>query len=315
MLEHGGCLNAAARRYGITRADWLDLSTGIAPWPYPLPTPPAEVWQRLPEDDDGLDALAAACYGADGLVLPGSQAAILNLPRLVPPGRVAMPALLYNEHPATWAAAGHARVDWNEATQMRADYAVLCNPNNPTGAVLSRADLLACAARVKLLVIDEAFIDAEPLASMAGAAENIVVLRSLGKFYGLAGARLGWIGGPPALLARLAEVLGPWAVPHPARWAARLALADRAWQGAQRDRLRAGAQQLATLLREHGFDAPSGTALFQYVPTPRAAALQEALAQRAILVRRFDSPPALRFGLPGNDGDWQRLAIALKEIA
>lgn len=315
MLEHGGRLNAAARHYGIPRADWLDLSTGIAPWPYPLPPPPADVWQRLPEDDDGLAALAAACYGAEGLLLPGSQAAILHLPRLVPAGRVAMPALLYNEHPAAWAAAGHVRVGWNEVTQMRADYAVLCHPNNPTGAVLARADLLATAARVKLLVIDEAFIDAEPLQSMAGAAENIVVLRSLGKFYGLAGARLGWAGGPPDLLAHLAAVLGPWAVPHPARWAARLALADRDWQDRQRVRLREGAQRLATLLSEHGFATPTGTALFQYVPTPRAAELHEALARRGILVRRFDAPSALRFGLPGHDDDWRRLAAALKEIA
>lgn len=317
MLEHGGRLNAAARQYGIPRADWLDLSTGIAPWPYPLPAPPAEVWQRLPEEDDGLAALATACYGADGLLLPGSQAAILRLPRLVPPGRVAMPALLYNEHPAAWDAAGHTRVAWGAP----ADYAVLCNPNNPTGAVLSRADLLACAARVKLLVVDEAFIDAETpdtigsMGSMAGAADNVVVLRSLGKFYGLAGARLGWVGGPPALLAQLAAELGPWAVPHPARWAARLALADTAWQQTQRARLRESAARLADLLRAHDVGEPTGTALFQYVATPRAAEIHEALARRAILMRRFAAPPALRFGLPSREEEWTRLAAALKEIA
>lgn len=311
MLEHGGRLNAAARHYGIPRADWLDLSTGIAPWPYPLPAPPVEVWQRLPEDDDGLDALAAACYGAGGLMLPGSQAAILHLPRLLSPGRVAMPALLYNEHPAAWAAAGHARVGWNEP----ADYAVLCNPNNPTGEVLGNADLLACAARVKLLVVDEAFIDAEALDSLCGAADNIVVLRSLGKFYGLAGARLGWVGGPPKLLAQLATDLGPWAVPHPARWAARQALADSVWQATQCARLRDAATRLADLLRACGLGEPNGTALFQYVATPRAVEIHEALARRGILVRRFAAPPALRFGLPADKNGWRRLAAALKEIA
>ncbi|MEW6165852.1 MAG: threonine-phosphate decarboxylase CobD [Pseudomonadota bacterium] len=314
MLEHGGRLGAAARRWGIPRAGWLDLSTGIAPWPYPLPPVPAEVWQRLPEDDDGLEAAARDCYGARDtaglLALPGSQAAIQALPRLFPPGRVAMTTPLYAEHPAAWQAAGHALVGWD----ADADYAVLCNPNNPTGARSGRDALLDRAARVKWLVVDEAFIDATPDESLIGrGGENIVVLRSLGKFFGLAGARVGFASGAPALLERLRESLGPWAVAHPARWAARHALADRDWQAAQRERLAAAARRLAGLLS--GIGAPVGTALFQYVATPRAAELHEALARRGILVRRFADPAALRFGLPATEDDWRRLTAALKETA
>jgi cobalamin biosynthetic protein CobC len=326
LLEHGGRIAQAAARWNIAPADWLDLSTGIAPWPYPLPLPPVEVWQRLPEEEDGLEDAARMCYGVeagsagglplrgsiDMLALPGTQAAIQALPRLLAPGRVAMPAPLYAEHPAAWRAAGHEIVAWDAPS----DYAVLCNPNNPTGARRERAALLERAHGLRLLLVDEAFIDAQPAESLAGCgAENIVVLRSLGKFFGLAGARVGFAFGPQALLARLREAIGPWAVAHPARWAARRALADSAWQAAQRERLRTASARLDALLREAGFAGTTGTALFRYAPTPRAAGLHEALARRGILVRRFDDPPALRVGLPGNEHDWRRLADALKEIA
>lgn len=314
MLEHGGRIHEAARRFGIPAADWLDLSTGIAPAPYPLPPVPAAVWQRLPEDDDGLEAAARAYYGADALAVPGSQWAIRALPRLLPPGRVAMPQPLYAEHPAAWRAAGHELVPWDEA----ADYGLVCQPNNPDGRRFPREALLARAGRLRLLVVDEAFIDAEPAESLVDlAGERIVVLRSLGKFFGLAGARVGFVFAAPELLARLREAAGPWAVAHPARWAARLALSDTAWQAAQRDRLAAASARLTQLLRDAGLgdaEGTGGTALFRHLATPRAAALHEALARRGILVRRFDDPLALRFGLPGDESQWRRLAAALAEI-
>ena len=313
MFEHGGRLRAAARHWQIPLADWLDLSTGIAPWAYPVPAIPPAVWQRLPEDDDGLEEAACTCYGAPRVLpLAGSQAAIQMLPRLLPHGRVAIPTPIYSEHPAAWQAAGHTAVAWSAT----ADYAVVCNPTNPTGQRYSRDELRARAQQVKLLVVDEAFLDAEPDASMIGCdGDNVLVLRSLGKFYGLAGARVGFAIGAAPLLDRLATALGPWPVAHPARWAARQALADVAWQVQQRARLHAAAQRLAALLTAHGFADVTGTALFQYVRTPHADKLFAALARRGILVRTFDDPAALRFGLPGDDAQWQRLTHALQEIA
>ena len=313
MLEHGGKLREATRRWNIPLADWLDLSTGISPWAYPVPAIPAVVWQRLPEQDDGLEAAAQSYYGAQHLLLlSGSQAGIQTLPRLFPQGRVAIPAPIYNEHPGAWRAAGHELVGWHQI----ADYAVVCNPANPTGQRYPVDELLARARSVRLLVVDEAFLDAESGQSMIGcAADNVVVLRSLGKFFGLAGARVGCAVAKPELLARLSEALGPWTVAHPARWAARHALADRAWQALQRERLHAASHRLAEMLRASGLGEPAGTALFQYLATARAAGLFEALARRGILVRLFDEPPALRFGLPGDEDQWQRLSHALREIA
>jgi cobalamin biosynthetic protein CobC len=312
MLEHGGKLRAAAQDWHIPLGEWLDLSTGIAPWAYPVPAIPAEVWQRLPEDDDGLETAAQAYYGAPHLLLlSGSQAGIQTLPRLFPRGRVAIPAPIYNEHPGAWRAAGHELVGWDAP----ADYAVVCNPTNPTGQRYSTDELLARARSLRLLVVDEAFLDTESGQSMIGCgAANVVVLRSLGKFFGLAGARVGCAIAAPELLARLAESLGPWAVANPARWAARHALADRVWQAVQRGRLREASHRLAELLRASGLGEPTGTALFQYLATPRAPAIFESLAKRGILVRLFAEPAALRFGLPANEDEWQRLTLALKEI-
>lgn len=309
MLDHGGRLHAAARRYDIAIENWLDLSTGIAPWAYPLPAPPIEVWQRLPEEDDDLEAIARLYYGAPALATPGSQWALETLPRLLPPGRVAMPSPIYAEHPAAWQAAGHEVVAW----EAESEYALLCRPNNPTGEHLARESLLARAARVQLFVVDEAFIDATPDETLAGAAESLVVLRSLGKFFGLAGARIGFVCAASPLLDRLRERLSPWAVSHPARWAARIALADRGWHAAQRRRLQEASARLAEILRPLG--RPRGCAFFQYLETPHAAALQEAFARRAILVRRFADPPALRIGLPADAAQWRRLAAAIQELA
>lgn len=328
MLEHGGRIGAAAARWGIPAADWLDLSTGIAPFPYPVPPVPAECWQRLPEEEDGLEDAARNCYGAAALLaLPGSQAAIMGLPRLLRPGTAAVLAPAYGEYAAAWQAAGHRVAAFAagglEAAAATANVVMLGNPNNPDGIRFSRERLLTAAGtlaqRGGWLVVDEAFADAEPEQSLAavagtGAAANLVVLRSLGKFYGLAGARVGFAIAAPALLARLQDLVGPWAVANPARWAARHALADKDWQAAQRQRLATAAQRLTELLQAAGHGESGGTVLFRRVPTPRAEEISEGLARQGILVRCFAEPAALRFGLPGDEAAWRRLEAALRGV-
>ena len=328
MLEHGGRIGEAAARWGIPAADWLDLSTGIAPFPYPVPPVPPACWQRLPEEEDGLDAAAQACYDAASLLaLPGSQAAIMGLPRLRGAGTAAVLAPAYGEYAAAWRAAGHRvaamAADGLEDAAAKSDIVMLGNPNNPDGARFPRERLLAAAhdlaRRGGWLVVDEAFADAEPEQSLAafagGEAPNLIVLRSLGKFYGLAGARVGFAIAAPALLERLRELVGPWAVANPARWAARQALADAPWQAMQRERLLEASTRLTGLLEAAGLGASAGTALFRYLPTDRATDIFEALARQGILVRRFAEPAALRFGLPGDEAGWCRLEAALRAVA
>jgi cobalamin biosynthetic protein CobC len=322
MLEHGGRLRQAARQRGIPLADWLDLSTGIAPWSYPASIPGA-AWQRLPEDDDELVAIAAAYYGHPApLPLAGSQAAIQWLPRLLTPGRVLLPRPTYGEYAAAWSAAGHsvAEIDAEAiGAATDADVLMLANPNNPTAATLDHDAMLALAARQAArggwLVVDEAFADADPGVSLAPLAGShfpkLVVLRSLGKFFGLAGARVGFLCAAETVSRQMAEALGPWALAHPSRIAAIQALGDPAWHGEQVRRLTAASARLGELLAANGLASSAGGLLFHYAATPHAAAIAEHCAQRGILLRTFAQPPALRFGLPGKDADWKRLAEAL----
>ena len=325
MLEHGGRLLRAARRYGIPAAEWLDLSTGVSPFPWPVPTIPAAAWHRLPEEDDGL--LEAACdyYRAPALLpVAGSQAAIQCLPQLRARSRVGVIAPGYAEHAHAWRAAGHA-VESLPASELiaqvhRFDVVVLIHPNNPGGDTFDRMDLLVLhallAGRGGWLVVDEAFIDATPAHSLIdeSAREGLVVLRSVGKFFGLAGARAGFVGASESLLGAMRERLGPWTLTGPARHVLRHAFADREWQVQARERLHAGSARLAETLRRHGLSPSAGTAFFQWHRSTHAHALHEALAQRGILTRLFEQPASLRLGLPCDDAAFLRLDIALGAV-
>lgn len=305
--RHGGDLQRAVTEFGGTPNDWIDCSTGIAPEGYPLPDVPASVWQRLPEPDPALLAAAAQYYGTPQLLAtPGSQAAIALLPTLRRPGRVGVVGTSYAEHAWQWRRHGHSVVELApediDAAIERLQVLVLVNPNNPTGHRWPAPQLLdwraRLAARGGWLVVDEAFADCDPTHSLMPYAEHpgLIVLRSLGKFFGLAGVRLGFVAAEPATRDALQEALGPWAVSGPAQWAGRLALADTAWQAAQRERLAADSLWLAATLSNAGLAVAAALPLLHWAPTPQAAAWQQALARQQVWCRRFDAPSALRFG-------------------
>lgn len=323
MLEHGGRLRAASLRFGIPLGDWLDLSTGLAPYGWALPDIPPTAWTRLPEQDDGLESAARDYYAVTHLLpVAGSQAAIQALPRLRRNARVGLLAPAYAEHAAAWAREGHHLLTIGEADidreLERLDVLLLVNPNNPTGRRFTPEQLLAwharLAARGGWLVVDEAFIDCTPQHSLAAHSERpgLVVLRSFGKFFGLAGIRLGFVLAQPALLEQLAELLGPWAVSGPSRVVATTLLRDLIGQQAQRQRLLADGERLGELLREHGLPPSGGCALFHWIACERAAGLHDFLAGHGILTRLFASPPSLRFGLPADEPGWLRLRQALQ---
>ncbi|EIC20536.1 threonine-phosphate decarboxylase CobD [Thiorhodovibrio frisius] len=332
-LAHGGRLQEAAARFGIARADWLDLSTGINPSGWPVPPVPASSWQRLPEDNDGLETAALDYYGCDALLpVAGSQAAIQALPWLRGPSRVALLAPAYAEHAAAWRAGGHqvTGVDALCGRQALAprvdelvdgsDVLILVQPNNPTGLRFSHEQLLdwrrRLAERGGWLIVDEAFMDVTPEHSLAACCPQpgLMVLRSLGKFFGLAGARVGFVLAEPDLLARLRRRLGPWTLTGPARWVATQALCDQDWQLQTRAALVAAGQRLSDLLSRHGLPPAGGCALFSWVCDDRAEAIWVQLAGQGILTRLFREPPSLRFGLPGDEQAWQRLERALRGL-
>jgi len=328
---HGGRLLEAVRRFGRPLWDWIDLSTGINPNGWPVPRVPPEVWARLPEDEDGLEIAAAHYYAASGgLPLAGSQAAIRLLPTLRPPGRVGVPEVGYREHAHAWHRAGHRVIalpdgdpgDWLDdgPGHERLDVLIVIHPNNPTGRRWPPATLLdwqaRLAARGGWLVVDEAFMDVTPGETVLPyvGRPGLVVLRSLGKFFGLAGARVGFLFAEPELREQAAQALGPWTLSGPARWIARLALEDLVWQAAARIALPQAAERLAELLSHHGLAPTGGTALFQWVRTPKAERWYERLGEHGILIRFFEHPASLRFGLPGCEAEWGRLEHALAAL-
>lgn len=319
--HHGGRLLQAAERYDIPLAQWLDLSTGINPRPYSSPPIPAECWMRLPEDNDGLEDAAAAYYGCEQ-VLPvaGSQAAIQALPGVLDGTRVSILGPTYAEHAWAWHSRNPrpAARDELEAAAETSDIVIVVNPDNPSGRVIEPARMrraqAALASRGGWLIVDEAFMDPTPTASMAAWAgePGLIVLRSLGKFFGLAGARVGFVLAPEQISLALARLLGPWTIAGPSRLIARAALLDRAWQQHTRQTLDHASRRLAALLCDGGLGIASGCALFQQVCHDAAPDWAESLCQHGILVRSFESPPRLRFGLPAHEHDWQRLADALR---
>ena len=324
-IVHGGNLHEAARRHGIPYEDWLDLSTGINPHGYPVPPVPADAWRRLPDEGDGYAACAARYYGAPDAahVLPvaGSQAAIRALPALLPQGAVGIAPLTYGEYAPAFERAGHRvmPLDVTAATLPDAmTHAVVVNPNNPTAQHVSAATLHRWHARLSArggtLIVDEAFADTMPFASLAGSTDRtgLVVLRSPGKFFGLAGVRAGFVLAVPALLAPLREALGAWTVSGPARHAVTAAFNDTEWQRAMRARLDKDSARLAALLDAHRLPF-SRTPLFAWTPDARAAALHHALAQRGIWTRFFPAPASVRFGLPATDAQWSRLEQGLTD--
>ena len=325
MLEHGGQLYAAAQRFGIPASEWLDLSTGINPHPFVPPPLPLAAWQRLPQDQDGLLQAAESYYGSSNLLpVAGSQAAIQLLPRLRQHCRVGVMHPAYAEHAHAWRSAGHEIINLTpleiDAAIEHIDVLLLIQPNNPTGEVFTHAQLHDWHARLQArngwLVVDEAFIEASTRNSMVRTdmPPGLVVLRSLGKFFGLAGARVGFVFAQTKLLERMQNLLGPWSVSGPSRFVAQAALLDRTWQAATSARLQQDGTRLAQLLQDAKLVPDGDCSLFQWVKTARAETVHEQLAQRGILTRLFDEPHSLRFGLPGTETEWLRLHKALIEI-
>lgn len=314
MRDHGGNLDEARARWG--QGDWIDLSTGINRQPYPLPSLPPQAWTDLPASSAtaALMAAAASAFGtaAPGLAVAGAQAAIQMIPLLARPGLARVLGPTYNEHAACLRRSGW-RVEEVETLEdlSGADLAIVVNPNNPDGRHHRRSALRGLA--VGTLVVDESFADPAPGESLvAEAGDRLLVLRSFGKFWGLAGLRLGFVYGGEEVVRRMSALAGPWPVSGPALEIGRVALRDRDWRRDTIRRLSGEASRLDALACAAGWAGLGGTPLFRLYGTPDAQEAQAALARRHIWTRRFPySRTWLRLGLPGSEGEWRRLEAAL----
>ena len=324
--EHGGDPQLLERRFGRPKQGWLDLSTGINPQPYVPKTLSSENWGSLPNalSLSKLKHAAAICYGVNSPDLitaaPGTQSLIQWLPRMRPPGSVSVISPTYNEHAHCWHVAEHSvkeARDLNQATE-NSDVIIVVNPNNPDGYQHAPSDLRTLAQRQAKkdgwLIVDEAFCDSTPELSIADSVglPGLIILRSFGKFYGLAGLRLGFALSDPIITKRFSTFLGPWAVSTPAILIGKDALLDKEWKKATCKHLKLANDRLDNILKAHDMEVIGGTSLFRLVSTNQSEKIYQKLAQQGVVVRQFQYEPKwLRFGLPGNEKDWQRLENAL----
>jgi cobalamin biosynthesis protein CobC len=332
LPRHGGGLAAACRLFGGQPRDWLDLSTGINPQPAEFSWPPGDIWQRLPDADLTASARAAAAlhYGVPDdhpqpLPVPGTQVAIQMLPRLLAGGRrMVVAAPTYNEYARVFRASGWQvdELPADDALEADADAIVVVNPNNPDGRLLPRADILAAAdrlaARGGTLIVDEAFADTDPIESVAGDAgsrDNLIVLRSFGKFFGLAGLRLGFAIASERHLVAMETMMGPWPVSGPALSIAADLMPDRVKVAAVREAIRVRHRETRDVLDRTGLPIIGDGGLFLLVQHPAASEIYAHLCRQHVLVRAFDYRRHwLRFGLAKDASEAQRLVDALSKF-
>lgn len=322
-------MSELARLFPNSAKPPLDLSTGINPFHFPVPPLLPASFARLPQPADivALEAEAAERYGVGPesrvVAAAGTQPLIQMLPHLVDTTKVAILGPTYEEHARCWRRAGHRVSTVSELAQLRGvGVAVLVNPNNPTGRLIAPQDILRLsegAGAPGLIVVDEAFMDFMDRSyhlTPVLAGRPIVVLRSFGKTYGLAGVRLGFAIAGGNLAQRIRAAIGPWAVSGPALAAGRAAFADVAWLGETKLKLDDCEARLDELLTTAGARILGGTPLFRLAEHARAPDLWAQLCKAGIWVRRFrDEPTWLRFGLPANEPAWSRLAAALASPA
>ena len=237
----------------------------------------------------------------------------------------------YSEHGLAWEEQGHRvrKVACDRIsqllTQQPVDVLILINPDNPSGHRWKPEQLLKWWSilhrRGGWLIVDEAFMDMTPEQSLAPQVERegLIVLRSIGKFFGLAGIRLGFIFAAEKSIRRLNKMLGPWVLSHPAQYIGKLALQDQSWVERQKIDLSEQAERLATLLKKYlPFDI-EGTDLFCTMYFNEAENVFYQLAKQGILTRYLvattKTSAGIRFGLPeNNQASWQQLEAALIQL-
>lgn len=331
---HGGNLQQAMDRYGGEPSEWLDLSSAINADAWPIPPIPDTVWHHLPQASRSWPTVCRRYYGStypyDGRLCAGSQAVIMALPRTLQPCTVWLLAGSYGEHAYHWQQAGHTVIEWSLPELYQAlqqplahwpDVLLLVNPDNPSGHRYPMEQLRywqqGLQARGGWLLLDEAFMDCTPEHSWLQhatdeAADNVIVLRSLGKFFGLAGARLGVVFAGPQLQQALDILLGPWPLTGASQWLVERVLDDRAWQCSQRQRLLVQQQRAQTVFSS--WPVLTIHPLFVTLDSAEVLRWHQAFAQQRIWTRVFPQQQRLRLGLPSNELAWQRLQQTLNEI-
>jgi len=323
---HGGALDLVQRRFAGAPSPWIDLSTGINPWPYPNTRISPDAHAHLPTKTLYETCQTAMAHAIDVqpenvALAPGSELLIRLLPTILSAETIAVLAPSYGDHARVWRTAGRTVIETADPLSLadQVDAVVICHPNNPDGRVFSQEAIQDAMSRLRRrsgwLIVDEAYADLTPKLSLAPHVNRggLIVLRSFGKFFGLAGLRLGGLIAPPSVLAVLRQSLGEWPVSGAALEIGARAYADHSWQDQTRRALKHARMALDATLATENVKVISGTDLFRYVETPgNAHGLWTHLARSGIYARRFAwSQDYLRFGLPKDQDSHDRLRAAL----
>jgi len=314
MLEHGGKLDHHLDLYGGDRSDWIDLSTGINNSPYPIPKIPKWVWECLPDErlnenfKDAARDFWKVPKSAEITTANGTSPIISILPSIFRRGNIDIYHPTYNEYKAAFTKSG-----W-KISKNNASARVLVNPNNPDGKYWSSTDILS---NDKLTIVDESFCDLTPEKSLIKFSDQpgVVVLKSFGKFWGLAGLRLGCAIAAPKTLKKLQSMLGPWPASGPALFIGVKALNDKNWANNNVKKLDNLASKFDDILLKNSIHIMGGTSLFRLIKIKNAEKMKNYFAQNHILIRTFSySNEIARIGIPKNEKQRLKIETILNEF-
>jgi len=285
---------------------------------------PHELEQALEQECDAAPGGVLCTAGADealdrvcrGYLAPGRHAVLVTPTFEMLPRYAALAGAEVTE--VAWPAGDLPLAALDAAVRPETTLIGVVSPNNPTGAVAALADLQALAeANPKaLLVVDQAygeFADVDltrPLARVA----NVVSVRTFSKARGLAGLRVGWAVGAPAVIEVLRAAGGPYAVSRPSLAMATVRLRQRDDVADYVARVRTERAELTARLTRRGVEVLPSQANFVLCRLPDAEAFDAALATAGIAVRAFPGRAALtgwrRITCPADAGEFERLLAA-----
>ena len=319
-IQHGGDIDLAIKKYGGEREDWIDLSTGINGASYPWQESINVELRNLPSNKIlmQLEKAAARAYkiaeSADTAAVSGAQQIINLLPLCLKScNSVAILGPTYNEYEKAFKRSGTKTKTVSETSELSlSDIAIIVNPNNPTGKVIADETLAGLSKKVRILIIDESFKMFSSRRTLNFS--NIIQINSLGKFFGLAGVRLGFVSGPSEFIKTVKEMLGPWPVSSLAAEIGIVALNDKVWISEMEKILVTESNALHEVCNSRNWELVGRTSLFHTYATSSCLEVEKQFAAHGIWIRTFDySKTWVRLGIPTSENAWTRVKQALNQ--
>ena len=319
-IQHGGDIDLAIKKYGGERKNWIDLSTGINRTSYPWQESVNVHLRDLPGSKllMSLEETASRAYkiavGTDTVASSGAQQIINLLPLYLKKyNSVAILGPTYNEYESAFKSSNVRTKMVSEISDLYcSDIAIIVNPNNPTGKEIAEEALDELSKKVRILIIDESFkmFSSRKIQKL----DNVIQINSLGKFFGLAGLRLGFVSGPSDFIKSVRNMLGPWPISSLAAEIGLVALNDKIWISEMEKILLAASNALHEVCNSKNWKLVGKTNLFHTYAISNCLEVEEQFAAHGIWVRTFDySETWVRLGIPTSECELTRVKQALNQ--